>query len=427
MTITKIPKLPIPSPLIGAETGSFTEFTITQRMPNIARGAIAENSFNLDINQKLRNLADTLESGDIPALVKDEGVDYADWEKYNKPFINKPWIDVPWFFAETYFYRLILNITGYFRPGEFQGVDPFYSQKQQGLETSLSSITSLCLQLNRLFKQNQRDNSESTFSKETLQSAIARFVYFSLWGNRVDLSLWSALEDSETLDESQGSDRSQFDIKHQESYILVNDVHEVVNLLSEEVCQRVECITDNSGFELICDLCLMDFLLSSGLVEKVKMHLKPHPTFVSDATIKDVYHTINFLSATNDGEVRDFTFRLQQHLKSEKLVLAEDYFWTSPLAFWEISDALKSDLAKAKLVIVKGDANYRRLLGDRHWDFTTKIADILSYLPTSTLALRTLKSEVAAGIDSEVITRVEQIDSNWITNGQWGLIEFVPK
>jgi hypothetical protein len=41
------------------------------------------------------------------------------------------------------------------------------------------------------------------------------------------------------------------------------------------------------------------------------------------------------------------------------------------------------------------------------------------------VALRTLKSEVAAGIKSEVIQQVEKSDSSWLTNGQWGLIQLV--
>jgi hypothetical protein len=84
-------------------------------------------------------------------------------------------------------------------------------------------------------------------------------------------------------------------------------------------------------------------------------------------------------------------------------VLSEDYFWTSPLAFWEIPNSLKNELAEANLIVVKGDANYRRLLGDRHRDFTTNIADIVCYLPAPMVALRTLKSKVVAGLKSEVV------------------------
>ncbi len=93
---------------------------------------------------------------------------------------------------------------------------------------------------------------------------------------------------------------------------------------------------------------------------------------------------------------------------------------------------LKNELANASLVIVKGDANYRQLLGDvydalhlRHWDFTTNIADIVCYLPLPMVALRTLKSEIAVDLKPEVIEEVAKSDSSWLTNGQWGVVQLV--
>ena len=238
---------------------------------------------------------------------------------------------------------------------------------------------------------------------------------FALWGNRVDLSLWSAFE----------NDRSRFDIQAQQAHILVDDAANVIDLISRTSGGRIDFVIDNAGFELLCDLCLLDFLLGSGLSKQVKLHLKPHPTFVSDAMIKDVHQTIEFLAASGNSDMTFFAQRLQKYIELSRLVLSEDYFWTSPLPFWEIPDSLKSDLGNANLIVIKGDANYRRLLGDRHWDFTTNIADIVCYLPVPMVALRTLKSEVAVAIKPEVVTQVAQADSDWLTNGQWGVIQLV--
>ena len=44
-----------------------------------------------------------------------------------------------------------------------------------------------------------------------------------------------------------------------------------------------------------------------------------------------------------------------------------------------------------------GDANFRRLIGDRHWPWSTRPEDVLSYFPAPLLALRTCKSEVLIG------------------------------
>jgi hypothetical protein len=405
---SQIPKLPLPAPLVGSERGTFTEFTVTQRMPGIARRVIAENNFSPNINESLENLANELPSGYLLPLINDTNVDFAAWEKYLEPYKGQRWVDIPWFFAETYFYRLILNITNYFLPGEWQGVDPSQLQKSQGLNTSLDAIIALGTQVTNWLEESQKPS-------HIHQTALTALIYFALWGNRVDLSLWSAFE----------ANRSRFDIESQEAHILVNDVYKVTKLLLNNPGKRIDFIVDNAGFELVCDLCLVDFLLGSGIASQVKLHLKPHPTFVSDAMIKDVHDTTEFLATSGYEKVSVVGERLQAYMTAGQLVLGDDYFWTSPLAFWEIPDSLKNELANASLLIIKGDANYRRLLGDRHWDYTTNFADIVSYLPVPIVALRTLKSEVAAGIPPEVVEQVPKSDPDWLTNGQWGVVQFV--
>jgi hypothetical protein len=408
MNNSQRPNLPLPAPLLGSETGSFTEFTVTQRMPNIARRVIQENNFSTEINQNLEKLAVSLSSGKLQMLENDNGVDFHDWEQYLEPYQNQPWVDVPWFLAETYFYRLILNITHYFQPGEYQGIDPFLSQKNQGLESSIDSIISLSTQVNQWLNESKQEEKPS-------KSSLIALLYFALWGNRVDLSLWSAFED----------DRSSFDIQNQVSNILVDDSFAVTKLLGKSTNNRIDLIVDNAGFELICDLCLVDFLLGSGFANQVYLHLKPHPTFVSDAMIKDVHDTKDFLAQGSHPDVKSFSHRLQENLDSGRLVLTDNYFWTSPLPFWQIPQLLKDELANSNLIIIKGDANYRRLLGDLHWDFTTKITDIITYLPAPMVALRTLKSEVAAGLKSDMIQELRTTDANWLTNGNWGVIQFI--
>jgi hypothetical protein len=54
---------------------------------------------------------------------------------------------------------------------------------------------------------------------------------------------------------------------------------------------------------------------------------------------------------------------------------------------------------------VKGDANYRRLIGDALWPHDTPFAHVLSYFAAPLLALRTLKSEVCVGLAPGVSVR----------------------
>ncbi|NJL37316.1 MAG: protein-glutamate O-methyltransferase family protein [Leptolyngbyaceae cyanobacterium SM1_4_3] len=75
-------------------------------------------------------------------------------------------------------------------------------------------------------------------------------------------------------------------------------------------------------------------------------------------------------------------------------------------------------------LVCKGDANYCRLLGDRHWSFTTRFEAIACYFPSPLLALRTLKSEIAAGLRPEQVKSLNQTDPNWLTSGEWGVIQF---
>ncbi|BAT54907.1 hypothetical protein NOS3756_38820 [Nostoc sp. NIES-3756] len=403
-----VPKLPLPPALVGSEVGSFTEYTVTQRMPAIARRVVVENDFSPEINARLEGLATELPRGYLLLIENDYNVDFSAWDTYLQSYKNQRWIDIPWFFVETYFYRLILEITQYFHPGRWQGVDPFQIQKSQGLEAALDSILLLCEQLNQWLNDSQNGAKAN-------QTALTTLLYFALWGNRVDLSLWSAFE----------GDRSKFDIQSQLAHILVNDTAQISELLTNSQVQRVDFIVDNAGFELVCDLCLVDFLLNSNLINQVYLHLKPHPTFVSDAMIKDVYDTINYLLATSNQQAISLAQRWENHISSGRLVMSEDYFWTSPLAFWEMPRHIKDELANTGLLVVKGDANYRRLLGDRHWNYTTNIDDIVCYLPTPMVALRTLKSEVAVGLKPDVVEALTKSDPHWLTNGQWGVIQFV--
>ena len=75
-------------------------------------------------------------------------------------------------------------------------------------------------------------------------------------------------------------------------------------------------------------------------------------------------------------------------------------------------------------MVVKGDANYRRLLGDLHWDPTTPFTKIVRPLQPL-LSLRTPKSLVAAGIAPEKVEEAAAIDPDWMTSGEWGIIQFV--
>jgi len=401
--------LPLPPPLMMSEVGSFAHLTLMQRLPAIARRVIAENDFPESIRENLERLIQELPAGKVRSLKDDQGADLTAWASYLTPFLGKSWLEIPWFFAEAYFYRRILEATHYFLPGESQGLDPFALQKHRGLETAMASIRAMCDRLNTHLNQPRTEDKTS----------LIALLYFALWGNRADLSLWPL--------EGEDANPSRQKIEGEVTHILVDDTSLIADKITSGQRGRIDVIVDNAGFELICDLCLADFLLTTQAAEIVYLHLKPHPTFVSDAMIEDVQHTVRVLAADHDQAVQLLAQRLQDYLATGRLCLHDDLFWTSPLAFWEMPEALQQKLAPSSLILSKGDANYRRCLGDRQWSFTTTFQEIVSYFPAPLAALRTLKSELAVGLKQSQLEALWQEDPHWLTNGQWGVIQFVSK
>jgi uncharacterized protein with ATP-grasp and redox domains len=390
------PRKHLPEPLMMSEANPFAYFTLTKRMPAIVQRVISENDFCSEIVHKLEILIQELPDKTV-SLITDAGIDVADWDGYLDPFIGKRWIDMPWFFAETYFYRRILEATHYFLPGKSFGVDPYAIQKCRGLETAINSIRELSARVN---DQNN--------------SSLIALIYFALWGNRADMSLFPINPE----------DHNYQEIHLEQTHILVDDTPQLAEKISKFNHVRIDFIIDNAGFELVGDLCLADFLLTSQAAGIIYLHLKPYPTFVSDATIQDVHNTLAVLAADDDKQVQALVQRLQDYIIQGRLICCDDYFWTSPLMFWEMPEALRNELTQSSLIFIKGDANYRRCLGDLQWSFTTDFEDVVCYFPAPIVVLRTLKSEIAVGLQLEQVEKLNQEDSNWLTNGQWGLIQF---
>ncbi len=88
---------------------------------------------------------------------------------------------------------------------------------------------------------------------------------------------------------------------------------------------------------------------------------------------------------------------------------------------------MQNELEQADLTIVKGDANYRRVLEDRHWPHTTRLEDAPPSLPRPYLLMRTLKSELMIGLEPGKAGELSAEDPKWLLNGRRGLIHLVEK
>jgi damage control phosphatase ARMT1-like protein len=84
---------------------------------------------------------------------------------------------------------------------------------------------------------------------------------------------------------------------------------------------------------------------------------------------------------------------------------------------------LAAEFEHASLTILKGDLNYRRLVGDRYWPPTTPFADVTAYFPGPLAALRTLKSDVITGLAPATVADLDATGQPWRTDGSHGLIQ----
>jgi uncharacterized protein with ATP-grasp and redox domains len=319
------------------------------------------------------------------------------------------WLQVPWFFAETYFYRRILEASGFFQTGSNQGRDPYSIQKRRVLQQGMAAVGTLTRQLEELLGRAQTGQAAKW-------EGLRHLVLLNLWGNQADLSMWS-VEDEDRP--------AHTELEQQEAHLLVDDSRAVVDWLASFPKQpRVDFILDNAGPELLHDIAMADFLLSAEIAGSVHFHLKSHPTFVSDAMIKDLLETVRTLASHPDSSIQALARRFESHLAAGNLHLQEDFFWNSPLPGWEMPVHIRQELGRSDLLVSKGDANYRRLLGDRHWPPETVLGDVVRYLPAPVLVLRVAKAEIAVGLQPGQATALDRIDPSWRVDGDWGMIQF---
>ena len=153
-----------------------------------------------------------------------------------------------------------------------------------------------------------------------------------------------------------------------------------------------------------------------------RSNLKPQPFFVSDAMPQDVTAGLDALEREGDVAA-SLAGRLRTHIANGRLHFFTHWHYATSLFFFQLPEDLHSTLAGVDLVLVKGDANYRRLLGDAHWPPTTAFASATSYFPAPIAALRTPKAEIIVGLRPGEAERLQAEDPAWLVNGQRGIVQ----
>ncbi len=396
------PGLPLPAPLRGADAGTFTEYTIKERFPRIARRVLAENELAPPAVARMEALLAEIPYGAIRPLTGPHAPDYAQWQTWIAPYAGQNWLHPPWFFVETYFYRRIIEAVDFFATG----LDPFAWQKEQGLRRAGEAIAALCRELSHSLENGWQPG---------------RFSYWllvNLWSNQADLSMWS-------VDDSNKPGHANDTLRL--AHTLVDERAAALSVLNKLENIRVDFIVDNAGLELVNDLALADYLLATGKAGAVYFHVKRHPTFVSDATTHDVLQTLAHLRGRPQPDIQALADRMAGYMAGGRFRPVTHLFWTSPLPLWQMPAELRRELSLAHLIISKGDANYRRALGDAHWPPGASFAQIVSYLPAPALFLRTCKSELIAGLPPGQAEALAKKEPDWLVNGRWGVIQFVSR
>jgi len=248
------------------------------------------------------------------------------------------------------------------------------------------------------------------------QLRFENLLHASLWGNRVDLSNITVEDEVR---------RRQAMIEREN--LLIDDFMDVLGSFEGNSLSHIAFVNDNVGMELGFDLFLADFLLRNSWVDKISFYLKPYPFFVSDAMPEDLHETVRSFvqaSSTSLGLLGD---RVQKALPKGSICTSADWFWASACHLPEMPKQLYEELSRLDMVILKGDVNYRRLLSDRQWPYTTPIEKIVTYFPTSLLILRTLKGEIIVGLKKGQAEKIEAEDPEWLTNGKRGIVQYIER
>jgi Damage-control phosphatase ARMT1-like domain len=159
---------------------------------------------------------------------------------------------------------------------------------------------------------------------------------------------------------------------------------------------------------------------------RVTLHVKVQPLFVSDAMPSDAWRLIGGMRE-RPGLLRALGDRLDASFNAERLQLWPDPFWSGPRFLWEAPSHLREAFASATVVVLKGDANYRRLVGDGLWAPHTPLALVGAYAPAPVVCLRTMKSDPVVGLPPGLGELLDASLPRWRIDGQRGVLQtYIP-
>jgi Damage-control phosphatase ARMT1-like domain len=371
-------------------TNAFAHHTMRVRVPAIVRAVLERNSgFTPALTHAVAELAGELESdAPLPPLSGDApGADAVRLALARRS--GESWLGTDWFFAETYAYRQLVERVRFWDTAR----DPFSPNKCEEY-ASVAHATAF---------------ERALEGRPAPDERLAELFAAGVFGNRIDLSFSASRE--------RGLEAADDDLLVDERTAAVRRFFDGTGPL--------HLIADNAGTELTLDLVLADFVVEK-LGVPVVVHLKAHPTFVSDATVTDVRRFLGLMhgapapAPSTSGAARCVA-RLARAVTDGRVALRAHPYWNGPESLWSLPPELEAELAGARLVVLKGDANYRRALGDAVWPADAAFAAVTAYFPAPLLALRTLKSDPIVGLAPGRAESLDGTDASWRVNGKRGV------
>jgi hypothetical protein len=358
-----------------------------QRVPAIARDVAAHNTgFPAAVTRAIEALARDIEANAPIPPPRPPAPDVVPWTEAYEAHRGETWLAAEWFYAEFAFYRELAHACRFWETGR----DPFaYAKDEELAGDGPWSRLGAALE---------------TLPSLTPEERASSLMEQSLWGNRVDLSYRVAAAR----------------VHAHADDLLADDRAKAVPLLLEGA-PHVHVAADNTGTELALDLALVDGVLQAPGT-RVTVHLKHQPVFVSDATVADVWNLLDRMHARG-GVFAGVSDRLHAAFDEERLSLAPDPYWSGPRFLWEMPRHLRDQLAQASILVLKGDANYRRLSGDALWPLEATFAEACEGLPCPVACLRTMKSDSIVGLPAGLVKALDSTEARWRIDGKRGVVQ----
>lgn len=379
----------IPPPIRTDGSNEFAHKSMVERVPSIIEEVMERNpDYPSVVIEDLQALNRSIRDNERMELFDGPAPDYDCWARRFSPHEGESWLDTEWFFSEMLAYRRVVAASRYWTTRR----DPFGPFKEEEIQSeALSTVVEDAL---------QRDEDREVELGQRLKS--------SLWGNRMDLSMKWVLEQGTTA---------------KDEHLLRDDVPAVVRGLLSGPSGPIHILMDNAGTEEAFDLALTDTLLSKGVATTVTLHVKMTPVLVGDVIGEDILRLLDVMES-HGGALQELARRIRQYIRQDRLHIVPDFFWNTDGRMWELPPRLQKAFRRARLVIAKGDVNYRRITNDALWPVDTEISDPLADFPAPLLALRTIKSDTVMGVDPETVARLDQEEEGWRTEGTYGVAQF---